>query len=387
MTILESNPSSAVETGTRFPVIDTDVHPGFNLLLPEIRKNLPRRWDEYISEYGLMRSQGPSPFERPRHREFAHRWDTIPKDGGEPMSNIDFAKEQLLDRFDMSGAMLNDIGAYSMSGRRNQPRDLARAFITALNDYREEVWFPADSRWYGSINVPYELPHSAAEEIVRRMEGPYRDRWKQITMVQDLEHPMGNEYYYPIYEVAQQYNLPVSMHVLGGDRQTPSGNPTYYFEEHVIWAAWNFPTVSSLVFEGVFDRFPNLKFAFIEFGWSWAVPLAWRLDSTYELFKSEMSHLQRKPSEYIRDHMWFSTQPMEEPEVAGWNEDVFATFELSGMADKIMYSSDYPHWDFDDPFALPTGLTEPIKRGILGENASALYNIPLLPGTGVTLPS
>ena len=384
MTILES---FATETGqeTKYAVIDTDVHPDFNLAKPEVVSHIPQKWREYISEYGLLRAQGPLAFERPRHREFAHRWDTTPPDGGQPMSNFDFAREQLLDRFDMSAGLLNDIIGYQLSGRRNQPRELAQVMCTALNDYREEEWFAHDARWYGSINLPYEVPSLAVAEIERRMEGPNAHRWKQIAMVQDLEHPMGNEKYWPIYEVAQEYNLPIAVHVAGGDRQTPSGSPTYYFEEHIIWAAWNFPTVSSLVFEGVFDRFPNLKIAFIEFGWSWAVPLSWRLDQTYEQNRSEVSHLQRKPSEYIRDHMWFSTQPMEEPENSEWTEDVFGSFEASGMADKLMFSSDYPHWDFDEPASIPTGLTEPIKRGILGENASKLYGIPLKPDSGVTL--
>lgn len=384
MTILEYAPA-AVGQETKYAIIDTDVHPGFSFVIPEIMKHLPKRWHEYIAEWGAARAQGPLVFERPRHREFAHRWDAIPPAGGAPMSNLDFARDQLLDRFDMSGAVLNDITGYVFSGRRNQPRELAYDFVRALNDYREEVWFPHDERWFGSINIPFEVPGKAVEEIRRRMEGPAASRWKQIAMVQDLEHPMGNEKYWPIYEVAQEYNLPVAIHVGGGDRLTTSGSPTYYLEEHIIWAGFNFPTVSSLVFEGVFDRFPGLKIAFIEFGWSWAVPLSWRLDQTFQQFRSEVPHLQRKPSEYIRDHMWFSSQPMEEPEVSEWAEDVFGSFEASGMADKIMFSSDYPHWDFDDPSALPSGLTEPIKRGILGENASKLYGIPLKPDSGVML--
>jgi uncharacterized protein len=381
-TTLES--PTAVET--KYGVIDTDVHPSFNPLIPGVLKNVPQRWRDYIAEYGMIRSQGPNAGERPRHREYAHRWDAVPPEGGRPMANLDFARDQLLNQFDMTAAILTDISGYSLSGRRGAPREMVYSLIRAMNDYREEVWFEHDPRWYGSINIPYEVPGEAVKEIRRRMEGPNAKRWAQITMPQDIEHPMGNEKYWPIYEAAQEYNIPVSVHVLGGDRQVTSGNPSYYFEEHIDWAGWNFPTISSLVFEGVFDRFPGLKIAFIEFGWSWAVPLAWRLDNSYNLFKSEVAHLERKPSEYIRDHMWYTTQPMEEPENPKWTESVFGSFEASGMADKIMYSSDYPHWDFDNPQALPPGLTEEIKRGIVGENASKLYNIPLFPNSGVTLP-
>jgi predicted TIM-barrel fold metal-dependent hydrolase len=49
-----------------------------------------------------------------------------------------------------------------------------------------------------------------------------------------------------------------------------------------------------------------------------------------------------------------------------------------------MYSSDYPHWDFDDPYVLPHTLSDEQRRRILGENARDLYKIELRPDSGVT---
>src|SRR5690606_3884952 len=135
--------------------------------------------------------------------------------------------------------------------------------------------------------------------------------------------------------------------------------------EHCDWAAYNFPLVSSLIFEGVFDRFPRLKIVLIELAWSWVVPLGWRMDRAYELMRNEVSHLTKRPSEYLRDHFWFTTQPMEEPEQPQWFDEVLEAFEVSGLGDKLMYSSDYPHWDFDEPSALPTTLTDDQRRRIL----------------------
>jgi predicted TIM-barrel fold metal-dependent hydrolase len=97
---------------------------------------------------------------------------------------------------------------------------------------------------------------------------------------------------------------------------------------------------------------------------------------------SEVPHLQRRPSEYLADHFWYTTQPMEEPENAAWFDDVLEMFEASGMRDKLMFSSDYPHWDFDEPDALSKSVSDDQARRILGENASQLYGIPLLPGKG-----
>jgi len=374
------------DEGTTYAIIDTDVHPSFNFMKPGVLKQLPQKWRDYVAEYGALRPGNPGG-DRPRHREFASRWDTEPPDGGEPMSNPDFAREQLLDKFDITAAMLNDIAGFVFSGARNTPRELAEAMCSALNDDRVEMWFKHDPRWYGSINAPYEVPERAVREIVRCKEDPeFGDRWRQVMFAPDNVNPPGHEKYYPIYEACEEYDLPIGMHVLASHRITANGSPNFYFEEHCDWAAYNFPIISSLIFEGVFDRFPNLKIALIELAWSWVVPLGWRLDRAYDLMRSEVPHLQKRPSEYLRDHFWFSTQPMEEPENPAWFDQILKAFEDFGMADKLMYSSDYPHWDFDEPSALPTSLSDEQRRRILGENASALYGIPLKPNSGVVLP-
>jgi predicted TIM-barrel fold metal-dependent hydrolase len=141
--------------------------------------------------------------------------------------------------------------------------------------------------------------------------------------------------------------------------------------------------VSSFVYEGVFDRFPKLKIVMVELGWSWAVPLAWRLDHAFRVMGNEVSHLQRLPSEYIRDHFWYTTQPMEEPEKDEWFDEVLEVYEASGMGDKVLFSSDYPHWDFDEPDLFIGNRDEAQCRRLLGENARDLYHIDIIPGSGL----
>ena len=83
-----------------------------------------------------------------------------------------------------------------------------------------------------------------------------------------------------------------------------------------------------------------------------------------------MPHLTRAPSEYIREHFYVTTQPMEEPEQP---EHLIEVMDAIGW-DRILFASDYPHWDFDDPFmALPPSLSETRRRGIFSGNARALY--------------
>ena len=66
-----------------------------------------------------------------------------------------------------------------------------------------------------------------------------------------------------------------------------------------------------------------------------------------------------------------STQPVEEPEHP---DDLRQLFEWIGW-DRLLYSSDYPHWDFDDPnLAWRFQMTEVEKRNLLHDNALAVYS-------------
>jgi predicted TIM-barrel fold metal-dependent hydrolase len=86
--------------------------------------------------------------------------------------------------------------------------------------------------------------------------------------------------------------------------------------------------------------------------------------------RDEVPHLRRSPSEYIREHVWVSTQPMEETEAP---EHLLDLMNWVGF-DRFMFASDYPHWDFDDPrVALPPTLDEARRAQIFAGNARALY--------------
>src|ERR1019366_3855735 len=45
-------------------------------------------------------------------------------------------------------------------------------------------------------------------------------------------------------------------------------------------------------------------------------PAMWRMDQHFERFRDQVPHLKRRPSEYVREHFWFTTQPIDEPDEA-----------------------------------------------------------------------
>ena len=369
--------------GDRFPIVDVDTHTGTFTSAPELQKHLPERWRDWLAEVGFR--YPTMSHDRPRQRLLVCRTDAYSPDGGAPGTDPDFVRTQLLDGNDISGAVMNETYGYCAVGGRPMPDALSVALARAYNDLRIEKWMASDDRWYGSVTVSHDTSGEAAAEEIRRCKedsGEYNDRWVQALLPPDNERPAGHPKYWPMFEVCEHYGIPVGFHVLATRRLTGTGIPNYFLEEHADMAAFNFPLVASLIFEGVFERFPELKIALLELSWSWAVPFSWRLDQAYDLHRSELPHLPRKPSEYFAEHFWFASQPMEEPENLGSFDDVYQLFEDT-FGDKLMYSSDYPHWDYDLPETVPQTLPIATRRKILGETASNLYGIPLRAGTGL----
>ena len=103
----------------------------------------------------------------------------------------------------------------------------------------------------------------------------------------------------------------------------------------------------SLVVEGVFAALPGAcRSCCVEGGIAWAGPLMWSMDAAWSAMRDDVPHLDRRPSELFREHFWFTTQPIEEPDDP---EQLVQALESAGMTDRIMFATDYPHWDFDAP--------------------------------------
>lgn len=356
-----------------FQLIDTDVHnsPPVTAVLPYFSS----RWRDYLSLVGGERGASPAAPIRLTARPNANRLDTIPPSGGIGGSDPDFARQQLLDEYGMSAAILSHIKG--TTGRH--PLELQIDRTRALNDYNDEVWLGSDPRWYGSINTLHADPVWSAQEIARVHDKG--SRYVQVLMDTHLERPLGDPAYWPIYQAAEERGLPVAIHLHGvSSLRSGVGEWTFYFEARTALAAYAQGLVASMIFNGVFDRFPGLKVVLIELQWSWAVPFAWRMDSAFENLRSEVSHLTAKPSEYFSRHFWFTTQPAFDPEFPEQFDEVYGMFERHGFGDRLMFSSDYPHWDMDSPFeSLPRGLAVDTKRRILETNAQSLYQLDLAP--------
>ena len=345
---------------SKFPIVDCDIH---NAVPPGgLQPYLSKRWQEHHKNFGLRGRPGGY---YPRALPHAARHDAWPPSGVRPGADLGFLQQQLLDAWDIEYGVLNPL----ISVAEELNIEYGAALAQAVNEWQVAEWLEPEPRLRASIVVPYEDGELAAAEIHRCGPNP---GFVQILLIARSKDPLGNRKYWKIYEAAEEYNLPIGIHFGGiAGPITGAGWPSYYIEDHGGMPQAFHTQVNSYVCEGIFERFPTLKVVLIEGGFAWLPPLIWRLDATWKKMRSEVPALKRKPSEYIRDHFWLSTQPMEEPPKREYFEQLL---EQMDMNDKLMFATDYPHWDFDAPDrALPSFLKPELRRKILSDNARALY--------------
>ncbi|MGE3246959.1 MAG: amidohydrolase family protein [Beijerinckiaceae bacterium] len=371
MSLVEDRPAAASDRKPppKLSVIDCDIHPQFGSR-DEILEFLPKQWQEYSKLWGgFYRQALADTLSHPRMAPDVARNDAYPPKGP-PGSDLAFMQEQHLDANGVEYGMLMPLNR----GPGNQRNlDFGAALAHAVNDWQLAYWCSRDQRLKASIVVAQEDPDAAVREI--RLRAPDKNFLQIMVPPRTLE-PLGRRRYWPIFEAAVEFGLPVVLHVSGinGFASTASGYPSWYIEEHHSNVQSMQSLISSLVFEGVFERFPDLRIVLVEGGVVWAQALKWRLDKHWRHFRAELPHLRRAPSEFVREHIYFTTQPLDEPER---DEDLTAVFRDIGV-DRIMFSTDYPHWDFDDPrFVLAKmGLRPEESQQIFSGNAKKLYKLP-----------
>ncbi|GAA4692316.1 amidohydrolase family protein [Pseudonocardia yuanmonensis] len=348
-------------------LIDCDVHNAVSGD-EELRPYLSQRWRRHME---LVGSRTFSPFTKgyayPKAARLASRRDAWPPTGGLPGSDLDFMRGQLLDAYPVERAVLNCL----FRAPEQRYDAYGAALAAAVNDWQVEQWLERDERLRASVTVPFEFPDLAAAEIDRSSAHP---GFVQVLLYPRTAAPLGRRQYWPIYEAACRAGLPVGIHAASTTPGpiTATGWPSYYIEDHTGLAVAFQAQVVSLIFNGVFDRFPGLRVVLLEGGFAWVPALAHRLDALHARLGEEVPDLRYPPSHYLRTHIRITTQPMEEPERAA---DLVPLLREVG-ADLLMFSTDYPHWDFDDPYrAFRTRVPPDLRRRIMHDNACATYRL------------
>jgi len=353
-------------------LIDTDVHPMYGA--QDVLSRLEEPWRSRMERFGEGTALTQAAHVNyPRLRNGGFRVDSRVGQSP-PGGDVTVVQNQLLDEFDHDFAVLIPLM------RGGGEAAFQAALCRAVNEWVRDDWLARDPRLRSTLNVPFDHPDLAVAEIEHFA---LDRRFVQVMVSPSAAEEWGEEKYRPIYEAAAAASLPVMIHVGGRNNgYRGAGYPSYYTEEHL----WLHSTVERLVMSmicgGVFEKVPSLQVALIEACISWAGPLQWSMDQTFEQL-SDLPQLAARPSEYFREHFWFSTQPIEEPDDP-W--ELIHALEFTGMTDHIMFSSDYPHWDFDSPArALPITVSHELREKIMGRNACRLYGLDE-PASGSSTP-
>jgi predicted TIM-barrel fold metal-dependent hydrolase len=324
---------------------------------------LPEQWREYLRSFGNRRHLGTA------YPPLGNRTDVRAPDGHFSPDAATTVREHL-DPHAVAHAILIPNSTAALG----QNRRLDAAIATAVNDWQAAEWLDADDRFRASILVAPDATEAAVVEIDRRAADP---RFVQLKLNSSAGEPLGSRRYWPIYEACVRHGLPVMTHAYGHSTQPPtaSGWPISTFGEHADTAPMIQATLASLIFGGAFDTFPSLRVVCVEYGFGWLPALGWRLDSAWRLLSSEVPDLQGKPSEYLATHVYLTTQPIEEPESPHRLDSIFD--RVPWLIERLMFSSDYPHWDADwSETALPAFLPAALREAVYRGNARRLYRLP-----------
>lgn len=350
------------------PTIDSDVHHTWRSD-DEVAAYLPRRWREYVHDSGITLRPVVANFAHPGRADL--RMDAFPERGGPPGSDYATLRDQLLDAHGITRAILGfDVGHELAHANPYFAAELARA----MNDWSIEHWLSIDDpRLQGKVVVADHQPERAAEEI--RRVGDHPKIVEVLLVTNGTGQPFGHPIHDPIHRAADDLGLPVGMHVAPGflykNVQYAGGMPGTRFEYLARVPEAHVHHLTSLITHGVFEKFPSLRVMLIECGVAWFPWLMLALDARYTDYRRESDWVRRLPSEYFREHVRVTTQPLDiGPERHRLAELLDA---LGGMDEILCFATDYPHWDFDDPMYVGRHLPRTWWDGVFHGNAARFY--------------
>ena len=345
-------------------MIDCDVH---NVVGPieTLEPYLDDHWREVIA---TSQFAGPTDQAHPPNLATSLRADLAPVDGAVPGRTVATLRAHVLDPLGVQLAILGcDYGVESV---RNP--DAAAALATAVNDWQLAEWLNPEPRLRAAIVVAAQQPAAAIAEIERRAGDP---RFVAVYLPVRSQIPYGNRIWWPLWEAIERHELVAELHFGGsaGIPPTASGWPTSWLEEYADMASAFASQLTSLVAEGTLDRFAQLRISLIESGFGWLPAFMWRFDKGWRGLRREIPWSRRLPSEYVRDHVRVSLQPVDGPPDPIELERVIGQLGSDRM---LMFSTDYPHRHTSEELdAVPAGLAATAVDRLLDANAREHYRL------------
>ena len=274
---------------------------------------------------------------------------------------------QVLDRENIDRTVIYPTGGLAIGFM--QDAEWAVVVCRAYNDMMGDRYIKLNRRLGAVALLPIQDIQEAAKELRRAV--------KELHMVGGIlapvgfPKPLGDTYFDPLYAEAERLGCPLGIH------GAPSRGLGFDFFRNLIEArALSHPFaqmihLTSLILEGVLERFPKLKLASLEAGCEWVPFLMDRLDMEYKNRAHQAPLLTKKPSAYMKGgQLYYHTEL--------WETELPRVIERVGE-DLFLYASDYPHEpDLAEAIREFEGrkdLSDSAKRKILSNNGKRFYGM------------
>jgi predicted TIM-barrel fold metal-dependent hydrolase len=250
--------------------------------------------------------------------------------------------------------------------------EYANALARAFNDFSIERWLAADDRFRLALTVDARDPDWSAGEIARLGGHP---QVVAVLLPAGSLMPYGQRFFRALHEACVEHDLVLAIHY-GTEGYgvnpppTPAGFPTHRAETVLARTSVLQAQFTSFVFEGVFERLPDLKVAVLEGGFGWVAPYLWYLDQTWVEVRIQTPWVKRLPTEYVRRSVRFGARPFEG---AMPNDALADVLEWMHAGETLLFTSDYPRWDWTKPAnAFPTA-GRSLRERVLAGNARDFF--------------
>jgi predicted TIM-barrel fold metal-dependent hydrolase len=309
--------------------------------------------------------------------------DEEPEPGIFRAANAKYRCEDM-DRDGVDAELVN--GPYEQISQIKDP-ELRAACVRAVNDWACELYEESNGRFIMLLPLPCQTPEEAVAELLRVAEfglptGVIFD-WVFAP------EPVMHQIWEPVWAAAAETGLPVNLHAYpsGGSRQIGVGVAGLEARNQALMRVANFPMgamaelMSAVVFSGICDRHPGVRFVLEEAGVGWVPFMFWRFDREYEfggpstrVFAPDIP-LSDKPSEFVRRQLFFTFEVEE--------EGGFRRVAEIGMGN-FLWASDFPGLDSPWPHSKAMGhapaeaaLGKAALNQLVFDNAVSLYKIPV----------
>jgi predicted TIM-barrel fold metal-dependent hydrolase len=290
------------------------------------------------------------------------------------------ARLRYMDEFGLHTQILypNVLGFAGNQMMKIEDAELRNFCISGYNDAMADLQRAGRGRLYPQALLPFWDIELAVKELRRCHDRLGLTGFTMTDAPETWGLPYLNDPHWdPLWAEAQERGLPVNFHI--GSGTIPPLWPGLDQNRGIAAVSTmlfmnNMRCLTQLIFSGLLDRFPRLKFVSVESGIGWIPFMLEACEYQMDQNLIERGGLRLRPREYFRRQIyasfWFE------------NENTARTIELLG-ADNVMFETDFPHPTCLYPNvreqvqAALGGLAREVQRKVLYETAAKVYNLPL----------